>query len=240
MVRYLPLLALGVACTGPSPDDEIPSSEEPAVRAPLPDGYTAMYMQIADGEYDPLELTETPSLREAWVQIGVEQDFDAWYEESLLWFADEFGLDYDDPTMEGRLQIVEVATTAADAYRVVMSTWDEVPPEGLPVIDVAVYLLVVDPQGIELGGAWEGTVAGPGALVARGLYAIERPSGMLHVPFQSAAPGIASVTGITTAECNVEHPELGPGRAIVVGRGSQDPTTGRVTSLARNIFTFPR
>ena len=207
-----------LACTDPSTIDHLGTTQH---EMPVPpEGYSAMYVQVADGSSDPLDPEQNPAAADVYAE-HIGDDFEAWREEGYLWIAETFGLDIFDPSMEGRLVTYEAALSPGARYRVVSSTAEEIPEEGLPIIDIGLSVTVVDPLGMELGGEWEGTFAPPGTGAAYGLYIFDRGEEKVVAPFRSRGPMNSSAIGVSSLECIVEHPELGVGSATVFSEIAQ-------------------
>ena len=232
MIRSLFIASGLAACAG------APSHEEPQDVPAPPLGYSAVYVQLADGSEDGTEPAPANPVDGAWQRLGLEGGAEDWRSASLDWFATEFGLDVEDPELDGRMILTERVVGPAVGHRVVMSTAEVVPPEGLSVTELGLQIHIVDPMGVELGGAWEGIWTPAGTLVAIGTYVIERAEGPVEVTYASTEPGFRDPSGYVAVPLAVEHPELGPGTAFASG-GVRQGDDGRIHYEHRNSFTFP-
>lgn len=221
------MLFLALAC---SPESSVEGI------ATLPDNYAAMYVQIGDGTVNPLDPAQNPSFQEVY-DTYIGDDADAFRADAYAWFEEASGWTPDDPELEGRVLFSEVAAPPGAGYRIAMSTWEDVPPEGLSVTDVGITALVVDPSGVELGGSWDGWFAPPGTLLTYGTYLVHRGDEEVRIPFHSASPGSVTPDGKYIVACEVDHPEIGTGLAMAVATIAP-LETGEMRYEIRNVFTF--
>lgn len=206
-----------------------------------PEPYSAMLVYVADGAWDPALVDEdTLSLertqREVW---GLEDaDIDAFESEVRGFYSQRFGLDVDDPEAGERFVITTYGCDPRLAYRVVVMSEREVPPAGWPVCDGGYLLTIIDPEGVQLGGEFEGQVAPPGASMAFGRYHIETDTGeVLSIGFRSLTPYVSDPWGNASIRCELDSPELGTGVANLVYRLDQ-LESGEFTLMIRNVLTF--
>lgn len=181
----------------------------------VPDGYTAMYTQMADGTVDAADPAAFPTAADVYAE-KIGDDFEDWEAGSWEWYQDTFGIDVDDPDNAKRLYVIPTQAVPPDAnYRIVMSSEAEVPPEGWPLTDVANGITIVDPEGFELGGEWEGTYVPAGTSFTYGIYGIDTGEEVRVAPFRSGVPGASNTSGVYAFQCDVLHPTLGDGNAGV-------------------------
>ncbi len=166
-----------------------------------------------------------------------DAEIDEKRENAIAFYMDRFGLDVNDP----RLYLTGFQIDPAADYRVVMMSGKRNNVgKGLPIVDGGFALAVVDPEGIELGGEFEGTHVPAGTMfAAEGNYVIKRGKGRkdLVLSYQSRGPMQPVGTG-GIINCEVFHPVHGAG----VGWGYFEfhtLTNGQTAAQVRNVLTFP-
>lgn len=215
-VLWLPLL---VACSSPGV---------------LPDGVDHTYVQIADGNVD---IFNNPTL-----VADVAEDWSGMTHatiraEAEAFFLDRFGLDATDPVLLEKAIVLESAFGPTSGYRIVWDPEQDVPPEGWPVLDLPIAIMATAPEGVTLGGDFNGVTMGPGSMVIYGYYIIQTPDEDLLVPFKSAAVSFAGPMGETAGACEVDHPWYGVGSANYTSM-TIPKEDGSMDVDVRNTFIF--
>lgn len=214
MGKYTPLiLALAVACT--------PSDEPSGSTGPSSSGLETDYgLFMADGIINPLDPNFAPLIPADFFvehfdysEAEIEQERTA----AKAFFADAYGLDVDALSAEGRAQFIEYRIDPGANYRVRALPDRVVQPEGWPVDDLAFSLAIIDPSGVELGGAYAGAVAAPGALAVSGYYvfdALDEEGAFdetVVIRYHSDGVAATSLDGRSLFFCAMESEQLGTG-----------------------------
>jgi predicted enzyme related to lactoylglutathione lyase len=227
-------LALGAACD-PSNEDADASVRQP------PEPYSEVVVYVADGVYNPADPSVVPptleqNQRELW---GLSDAEIAQYEvDAFAFYSERFGIDVDDPANADRLSLTRFGCDPRLAYRVVMMAGRVVPPEGWPVCDAGYLLTITDPEGVELGGEFQGQTAPVGASMAFGRYHIETDTDeAITISFRAISPYIADPYGNSAIRCELDSPQLGEGEANLVFRLDQRPS-GEFAFSIRNVLNF--
>ncbi|HBK55012.1 MAG TPA: hypothetical protein DDZ76_01790 [Xanthomonadales bacterium] len=164
-------------------------------------------------------------------------------EDAKDFFAARFGIDVDDPTLAGRISFGLFMTNPDWQYRMYTSSDTRTPSTGWPVRDGGYVLMVMDPEGVELGGEFEGSVAAAGSVMFYGNYNIligkGRATEELVMLFKSSRPAQIQPDGSVALLCELEHEDWGSGFAAV--SVANVPLAGNlVQGVGRNVLTFPR
>ena len=206
-----------------------------------PDSYSALLIYVADGVWNPAdaaaaEATLERAQREVW---GLSDEQIAAYElETKGFFVERFGLDLDDPANAERLQLIPFGCDPRIAYRVVTMAGRSVPAEGWPLCDAGYLLTVIAPEGVELGGDFEGRLAPSGSTFAYGRYYIDAGAEQdMRIDFRSITPYLADPFGVSAIRCEVDSAELGSGEANIVYKLDQLPDS-QFQVMVRNVLTF--
>ncbi len=151
-------------------------------------------------------------------------------------FMERFGLDIADP----RLYFTGFEIDPASGYRVIMESGENHKiGKGYPILDGGWGLVVMSPEGIDLGGEFEGTHVPAGSMFVHGNYLIKRGKGRkdLAIGYRSRGPILSVGTG-NVINCEVFHPKLGFGVSLGYSEIHQ-LNNGQITAHARNVLTFP-
>ena len=174
---------------------------------------------IADGTFDPLDPDVVPPTFEDFFVDALgwpASDVDRAREDARRFFADSYGLDVDAGVTEGRLQWLEYRVDPRANYRVYALPERVVPPEGWPIREVTMSVLVIDPAGMELGGPYAGVWVPPGPVAATGWYQIDGvdPDGdpeSIEIAFHTDGVMGTTVDGRGLLFCAMESEQLGTG-----------------------------
>ncbi len=156
---------------------------------------------------------------------------------AIDYYAERFGIDVNDP----KVYFTGFQIDPAAEYRVMMTTGKgKGPGAGYPIIDGGFAVAVIDPEGLDLGGEFEGTHVPAGTMFASGgSYIIKRGHGKddIVINYKSRGPMQPVGTG-GVINCEVEHPKWGKG----LGWGYfeiHSLSNGQVSAQVRNVLTFP-
>ncbi len=164
--------------------------------------------------------------------------------EAKDFFEQRFGVDVDDPALEGRIAFNLFMTNPDWQYRMYTSSDVRTPSAGWPVRDGGYVLMVLDPEGVDLGGEFEGSSAPAGSVMFYGNYNIligngPRRNRELVMLFKSTRPAQIQSDGSVSLLCELEHEDWGSGFAAVsVANVALSDTL--VQGVGRNVLTFPR
>jgi hypothetical protein len=218
---------------------DAPADSSSAAAAPT--GYSNYMVFIQDGSYDPADPdVALPSKeefqRDTWKLSDDEiVQFEA---DAKAFFVERFGVDVDDPANADRITYDFYIIDPRANYRVVTMANREVPPEGWPVSDAYYGVIIVDPNGYELGGELAGYTVPVGSALAYGRYQIETDAGeSIPIAFQSTSPFTFDAFGTMTFRCELASEEFGAGEASGVWHGTQE-NNGLFSVNLRNVLTF--
>jgi hypothetical protein len=220
-----------------------------------PEGFETVALLIANGAFDP--NTPHPSIPGCF-QVVCDGDY---YQEVILgrtpleiaeqetaakaFYLQRFGLDTDDPANAGRLFFGKFMFDPRINYRLYALSGTRVPTSGWQVWDGGWNVLVLDPDGFDLGGEHAGIHVPAGSIFVYGDYKIDvtgpngQPAEPILLHYQAEAPMIPDVYGGTVIRCQMIHPAWGEGG---VGQGMFQPALlpdGRVQFQLRNTLSFP-
>lgn len=163
--------------------------------------------------------------------------------QAAAFFEDRFGVWVDDPALAGRISFGLFMTNPDWQYRMYTSSDSRTPAAGWPVRDGGYVLMVLDPDGIALGGEFEGSVAPAGSVMFYGNYNILIGKGAsadeLVMLFKSSRPAQIQADGSVSLLCELEHEQWGSGFAAV-SVANVPLTDTLVQGVGRNVLTFPR
>jgi roadblock/LC7 domain-containing protein len=220
-----------------------------------PVGHEKYMVLMANGIYDPQDTDYTPPDFDYFAHEVMgwnDSEISSFEESARNFFEQRFGVDVSDPRYAGRVMMVPFMLDPRWEYRVYNSSAEFVPQNGWVVRDGGYQLVVVDPEGVTLGGEFDGHHANMGALAAFGKYSIVRGPGNsprksdLIIHYQSREPVLQNSgfpmrrtgNGALIAPLEVIHPEHGEGWgfAYISDVVFDD---GRRQTHNRNIMTFP-
>lgn len=220
-----------------------------------PAGHDKYMVLMANGLYDPADLNyQAPDYDYFARQImgWDDQQIAVFEQRAQEFFRERFGVDVTAPEMEGRAMMVPFMLDPRWEYRAYNSSGEHIPPEGWVVRDGGYQLVVIDPNGINLGGEFTGQHAPMGAAAAFGKFNIRRGPGNaprhddLVIHYQSREPVLHNSgfplrrngSGALIAPFEVFHPEYGSGWgfAHIFEKNTSD---GLRQTNNRNIITFP-
>ena len=212
----------------------------------------------AQGAYKPLEgpFPEGCSPKDPLVPSGFCNDTERVFHKKIMGFSEEeiraeetraqefymerFGLDAKKLSEQERAVFVPFRLDPRRDYRAFVFSGECVPNEGYEIRDGGFLLSITDPEGVDLGGEFEGQKAATNSTMLFGMYNI-----LLTVPtakeevirYMSLDPAVAS-GGIRTVNCELQHSAWGEG--LLQGTVSNRMKgTGQVQAVIRGVLTFP-
>ena len=234
------------------------AATSPATGAPVPptpEGFDQFAVFMATGVFDPTspnpdpEITgcsfmfcDAPYFQEVvmgWNPTEIAAEEAA----ARLFFWERFGIDVDDLVASGRINFLPFSIDPRIEYRVYHMAGFRVPAGGWEVRDGGFLVIVVDPEGIELGGEFAGERAMAGSSMAIGAYNIltTRPNGQpgeeIVIRYKTPGPSVP-VDGPIGFVCEIEEEAWGSGLAQGFIFHVPQPD-GRLRFNIRNVLTFP-
>ena len=216
-------------------------------------GHEKVILFMANGDFDPND------------EDFVAPDFDFFANEVMKWseaerlqfeesarsfFETRFGVDVDSPEFSGRATLVPFMLDPRWEYRMYWASDEFTPRKGRVIRDGGFQLVVLDPNGIELGGDFEGVHVPQGSAAAFGIYNVKSPFRYkrdLILPYQSRQPVLQNngfpltfgEEGVLVAPFTVEHPVFGDGWAFAHIWASTSERNLPQANI-RNVLTFSK
>lgn len=154
--------------------------------------------------------------------------------EAIDFFENRFGVGVSDP----KVHFMGYEVLPEVQYRAVVITGENVPASGWPVHDGGWMVVVMDPQGLDLGGEFAGNHVPAGTMFVFGNYLISKKNTPILLSYQSRNPIIRDITGAFEVSCEIFSKKYGNGQAI----GGTLPVAlpnGQMLINTRNVITFP-
>lgn len=174
-------------------------------------------------------------------------DIEAHRNAAVSFYIEKFGIDPDAPEFAASTFMFPFQTNRSSNYRAYYISDEPVTEEGWEVVDTGWILVVTDPNGLPLGGAFDGHHAPAGTVMLFGDYYLVPPSDAprgrrcrpepIQMAYEAGCPVIPNQFGDILFRCDVFHPEWGHGMA----QGVTAPTRrddGLQKQNTRNIITF--
>jgi hypothetical protein len=223
-----------------------------------PRGFDMYIVYMADGFYDPAtphpgrfpgcgnpvpgqcdsEYFQRNIMKRSSEEIAAEEAA------AITFFNERFGLDVEDPANADRLLLAPIMVDPRTRYRVRTMAGMQIDDRGWVLQDGGWLLAVIDPDGFDLGGEFEGTHVPTGAFVAFGDYYISVPPQRgsqrdpIIIHYQSDKPIVVNADGTVMFQCQLFSEEFGEGLA----QGTSEWFNfedGFVKMNIRNVLTFP-
>lgn len=234
---------------------------------PPPQGFYSYITYTANETYDP----STPPADPRFTNCGQGVCSGDFFQEEIMgrtpaevaaleanakaFILARFGLDVDDPALAGRIFFTDFMIDPRGGYRARVISGMRVPRSGYRVWDGGWNMVVLDPNGVELGGEFAGRTAPAGSLIVFGEYAIDtrrrRGRRYINISYRAGSPvefGQSSGLGAFSCELlygrqeatqlydlSVEHRGLAQGTVTF-----QPQPNGEVRDNWRNAITFSR
>ncbi|MEN0060560.1 MAG: hypothetical protein AAGA48_00345 [Myxococcota bacterium] len=224
MIRISLAAAFAVACADGGPGS-----------MPLPSDYGLF---LANAQIEPGEPQLESGTVEAMFEADDRLDLETVRAEAQTYMTSEFGFDLDEALATGRVMWIESRVDPRADYRVFALPDREVSAEGWRIDDAAFSAVVVDPNGLPLGGVYEGMVQPPGVLGTYGYYRLHADEGEpLLIQYESDGPGTVDALGRGLFHCRLSSEVLGTGLARVVYDVTQTPDGAAIYDIA-NVQTW--
>ncbi|MFQ3245524.1 MAG: hypothetical protein ACI9WC_001530 [Arenicella sp.] len=216
-------------------------------------GHEKVILFMANGAFDPADADY------------VAPDFDFFADQIMQWseaekiqfeesaiafFESKFGVNVNAPEYAGRVIMVPFMIDPRWEYRMYWNSDRRSPRRGRVVRDGGFQLVVVDPNGVELGGEFAGSQVPQGSAAAYGIYNVKarrKHRQDLILPYQSRQPVLqnngfplsVNNQGSLIAPFEVMHPHFGEGWAFahIFTSTSSD---GMFQANIRNVLTFSK
>ncbi len=217
----------------------------------IPDGYSGYLVFMANGE---VSLDEPAAfITDAFftdVMGWSQTELNTFREEGLKRVEERFGIP--DPANNPDVVVLTMESNPARNYRAYTVGGRQVPSQGFEVREGVVFTVVTKPEGIMLGGEFQGVHLPATASVVFGIYNIEvttddgEPTGEeMIIHFRSAqplppAPPDAALVAQISIFCEIFSDEFGAGLAQgianpkIIGEGDDQ----FLKSNTRNVLTF--
>jgi hypothetical protein len=209
-----------------------------AQEVPDPAGFDQVLVYMMTGVYDPDDPNFTPPDGDFWhreIMGRSDEEIEQDRQEALAFFEQRFGIGEDTEGVEFTSFMVDPRLE----YRAYVVSGREVPPEGWVVRDGGWRIDVTAPEGVTLGGEFDGHQMPEGGILVFGNYNIDVPGeDPIIIHYESGGPIVANEFGEVLFRCDLTSEEFGPGLAQGVS-AEQTLEDGRIQANTRNILTFP-
>jgi len=225
-------------------------------KTPRPVGFNQTLVFMATGAFDPANASPYPGLEgcdsgtelcdghyfQSHIMGRNQQQIADRAQESKDYFLSRFGVDTDALLAEGRIEWVSFFINPDYEYRVHFATGLSPDKDGWIIRDGGFAILVVDPNGIELGGEFTGHRAELLNVLMYGEYSIlqthpNHPPKQQIVQYRSSEPARILDDGSMEFRSTVIHPQWGEGGLF--GVTSLLPEGDNLRANARAVLTWP-
>lgn len=233
-------------------------SSQTCTPQPTPAPFQHFLVYSGQGAYDPLKgpFPEGCSPEDPLVPLGFcndtervfhkkimgfsQEEMEAEEQEAKEFYSDRFGLDVERLLEQQRVSIVPFFLDPRQDYRAFVFSGECAPNEGYEVRDGGFILGVIDPEGVQLGGEFEGQKAPAGSGALFGLYnvLVTGPNAREEIIRYKAVSLGSSAGGFAVVDCDLQHPVWGEGLAQGLG-SNRMLKDGRIKAVIRNVLTFP-
>ncbi len=222
----------------------------------VPAGFDHYILYMGTGVFDPFNPEPRPGVTgcaglfcdgnyfNKEVMKRTDAEIESLEVEAKAFFLTRFGIDVDDPDLQGRVILKRWGMNPDFEYRAYQISGMKVPPEGYRVRDGGWYMQITDPDGVPLGGEFAGTHGPANSFFFFGHYNIQiEKHGHKHdeeivIPYKALTPVTPQPDGSFLIRCELNHPEWGGG--IVQGQVANITLpNGMVKGNGRNVVTFP-
>lgn len=203
-----------------------------------PAGFDAFLVYMANGIYDPNDAGYTAPDGDYFqrdIMGRTDEEIEQDRANAIAFFKERFGIDVVD---NENVMFTSFTFDPRNEYRAYVIAGRDVPPEGWVVRDGGWSVAVINPDGLTLGGEYEGVQVPQGSMMVFGDYNIDVPGeDPIIIHYQSGGPIIPSDQGIQF-HCELISEDFGHGLAQGISAGSvQDD--GLFHANVRNVLTFP-
>lgn len=182
--------------------------------------------------------TETVFLKK--IMNFTEEEIAAEEVKAREFFMERFGLDVEKLSEQGRVSMVPVRVDPRQQYTAFVIGGECVPEEGYEVRDGSFFLTITDPEGVELGGEFEGQMAPATSFMLFGHYnvLIKGPNAREEIIRYKSTMASMPSQGFIILTCELQHPVWGEG--LLQGLASTEMLgNGQVQGIIRSVLTFP-
>jgi hypothetical protein len=214
------------------------SSLVAAQEVAAPEGFDQLLVYMATGVYDPDDPNYEAPDGDFWhreIMGRSDEEIEQNRNEAIAFFQERFGID---PSTHEGVSFMSFMFDPRNEYRAYVVSGREVLPEGWVIRDGGWNMTVTDPEGITLGGEFEGKHVPEGTMVVFGDYNIDTGGDPIIIHYQSGEPIIPSETGAIYFLCELISEDFGNGLAqgISAPKALED---GLTQANVRNVLTFP-
>ena len=221
-----------------------------------PDGFDTVLLYMGTGIFDPSVSEPRPGLTDCEglfcggdyfqkeVMNRTESETAEIAMEAKAFFLERCGIDVDSVVMEGRVAFDMFTLNPDFEYRLQIATGMKATSEGWVIRDGGFRLMILDPEGLDLGGEFSGHHADQFNAMFFGNYNIlatkqnGKPKEEIIVHYKSRQPAIIAADGSMTFRCDMYNEEWGEGLGL--GTLTVEPLEdGRMRGNARNVLSFP-
>lgn len=228
-----------------------------AEKVNTPDGFNNVLVYMGTGVFDPSISEPRPGLTGCeglfcggeYFQKEVMGRTDAETAEIAMqakdFYLERFGINVDALVAEGRVAFDMFTLNPDFQYRVQIATGMKAASgQGWIIRDGGFRLMILDPDGMDLGGEFAGHHADQFNAMFFGNYNIlatndnGKPQKELIVFYKSRQPAVIAADGSMTFRCDMYNEEWGEGLGL--GTLTVEPQAdGTMRGNARNMLTFP-
>lgn len=219
---------------------------------PAPTGFNHMLVYMADGVYDPNDADYTAPDGDYFLQevMGRSETEIADHRQAAIdFFQERFGVDV---VNDERVEFTSFMVDPRNEYRLYVKANTDVPSEGWVVRDGGWRMSVTDPEGITLGGEFDGVQVPQGSFGVFGEYNIDVASGSdspfavqpqeIIIHYQSGSLIEPGSDGIMF-RCELfygDYDDVDAPRGLAQGISAPQTTEDGLTQAnIRNVLTFP-
>jgi hypothetical protein len=209
-------------------------AQEPQV----PSGFDQLLVYMAAGTFDPNDPDYQAPDGDFWHReiMGRSDDEIAQNRtEAVEFFKTRFGID---PDNDDSVMFQSFMVDPRNEYRAYVVADREVPAEGWVVRDGGWSLAVMNPEGLTLGGDFEGVSVPQGSMMVFGDYNIDTGAEPIIIHYQSGEPIVPQAAGWIAFRCELISEEFGQGLAQGIS-ARVTLENGLVNANIRNVLTFP-
>jgi hypothetical protein len=203
-----------------------------------PAGFDAFLVYMANGIYDPNDADYTVpdgAYFHRDIMGRSDDEIEQNRADAIAFFKQRFGIDVVD---NEDVMFTSFTFDPRNEYRAYVIAGRDVPPEGWTVRDGGWSAAVVNPDGLTLGGEYDGVHVPQGAMMVFGDYNIDVPGeDPIIIHYQSGGPIFPTDQGIQF-HCELISEDFGQGLAQGISAGAVQ-ADGLFHANVRNVLTFP-
>jgi hypothetical protein len=205
----------------------------------IADEFDQVLVYMAAGIYDPDDADYEAPDGDFWhreimgrTETEIEEDRAA----AIDFFIERFGID---PVDNDDVMFQSFMVDPRNEYRAYVVEGHDVPAEGWVVRDGGWSVAVTNPDGLALGGEFEGVQVPQGSMMVFGDYNIDTVDGEpIIIHYQSGEPIVSQDAGWIAFRCEIFHEDFGTGLAQGISASSVQED-GMMHANIRNVLTFP-